>query len=173
MNAFVRMSGKRLPAAARTLLAAGAALSIAVLAQAQSIKIPDFRTERPAATTALKPGETCDNCGLIRSIREIQKQRPVAVPKGFQNDQVEGGGLGSNVIVGAVAVLPMGDGGGKSYVGGVGTPEMRSRFTETSYEITVRLDNGSYTVVQRSDGAQYRIGDRVRVQGIQLELMNP
>ena len=171
MNAILCVSGKRLPAAARSLLAAGAALSIAVLAQAQSIKIPDFSTERPATATALKPGETCENCGVIRSIREVQNQRPVPVPKGFQSDQRDGG-MGSNVIVGAVAVLPMGE-GGKSYAGGVGTPEMRSRFTETSYEITVRLDNGSYTVVQRSDGAQYRVGDRVRVQGIQLELLTP
>jgi outer membrane lipoprotein SlyB len=170
MIAIVRASGKRLFAAARYLLAAGAALSTTVLVQAQSIRIPDFSTERPAATT-LKPGETCDNCGVIRTIREIQSQRPVPVPKGFQSDQPDGG-LGSDVFVGAVAVLPMGEGSGKSYVGGVGTPEMRSRFTETSYEITVRLDNGSYTVVQRSDGAQYRVGDRVRVQGIQLELVN-
>jgi outer membrane lipoprotein SlyB len=172
MIAIVRASGRRLFSAACSLLAAGAALGIPLLAQAQTIRIPDFSTERPAATT-LKPGETCDHCGVIRSIREIQSQRPAPVPKGFQSDSTDGGMGSSNQLVGAVAVLPMGEGSGKSYVGGVGTPEMRSRFTETSYEITVRLDNGGYTVVQRNDGAQYRVGDRVRVQGIQLELVNP
>jgi outer membrane lipoprotein SlyB len=171
MIAIVRASGRRLSSAARSLLAAGAALSLAGLVQAQSIRIPDFSTERPAVTT-LRPGETCDNCGAIRSIREIRSERPIPAPKSLQSEATDGGMGSSGLLVGAVAVLPMGEGSGRSYVGGVGTPEMRSRFTETSYEITVRLDNGSFTVVQRSDGAQYRVGDRVRVQGIQLELVN-
>jgi outer membrane lipoprotein SlyB len=66
----------------------------------------------------------------------------------------------------------MGD-SGKSFVGGVGTPEMRARFSETTYEITIRLDNGGFTTVDRRDGASFRVGDRVRVEGIQLTLLAP
>jgi outer membrane lipoprotein SlyB len=139
-------------------------------AQAQPIRIPDLR-EPPRAT--VKPGEPCGRCGTIRSIREARVQRPVTVPKVFQNDPIDHG-PGSTVIVGAVVALPLGGGGTeKPFVGGVGTPEMRERFTETTYEVVVQLDDGGYTLVQRADGASFRVGDRVRVMGTQLELLAP
>jgi hypothetical protein len=83
-------------------------------------------------------------------------------------------GPDSTVRVGAVVALPLGDSSAdQSFVGGVGTPEMRSRFSESSYEITVLLDNGAYAVAQRRDGARFRVGDRVRMRGIELELLKP
>ena len=75
--------------------------------------------------------------------------------------------------VGAVISIPFGPGAGKTYVGGAGTPEMRERLSQTQYEITVQLDDGGYTMVQRPDGLTYQIGDRVRVEGTQLELLAP
>ena len=160
--------------ARRFCAVAGGALSAAVLAaalgHAQTLKIPDFRQGAPAVAPAPRAGEACDQCGVIRSIRETQATRPVNVPKAFQTEQMPQGPASPN-YVGAVIALPMGDGSGKPYVGGVGTPEMRERFTETTYEITVRLDTGAYTAVQRNDGASYRVGDRVRVQGTQLTLL--
>lgn len=142
-------------------------LAVAALVHAQSIRIPDFR-EPPRIT--LKPGEPCERCGIIRSIRESQVQRPVAVPKVFQNEPMDQG-MASPVIVGAVIALPLGEGKDKPYVGGVGTPEMRERFTETTYEVVVQLDAGGYTTVQRADGASFRVGDHVRVMGTQIELL--
>lgn len=150
-------------------LAAMMAACLAIAAHGQGIKIPDFR-EPPRAT--LKPGEACERCGTIRSIREVQLRRPVNVPKAFQNEPLDRG-PSSPVLVGAVVALPLGAGTDKPFVGGVGTPEMRQRFTETAYEILVRLDNGSDALVQRADGASYRVGDRVRVQGTQIELLAP
>ena len=58
-----------------------------------------------------------------------------------------------------------------SGTGGVGTPEMQERFAQTTYDIVVQLDNGGYTSVQRADGARYQVGDRVRLRGVQLELL--
>lgn len=157
--------------AARCLLVAGV-LWPAAPALAQSIRIPDFRQERPAPASGPRPGEACDNCGVIRSIREIHSQRPIPVPKPLQSEAIDRG-PGSSVLVGAVIALPAGEGssGSRPYVGGVGTPEMRSRFTETAYEITVRLDQGGVTTIERRDGASFRVGDRVRVHGIQVELL--
>ena len=148
---------------------AAALCCLAAVTHAQSIRIPDFR-EPPRAT--LKPGETCDGCGTIRSIQESRVQRPVPVPKVFQNEPMEQG-PGSTVLVGAVIALPLGEGKDKPFVGGVGTPEMRERFTDTTYRIVVQLDNGGDTSVQRPDGAMFRVGDRVRVHGIELELIAP
>jgi hypothetical protein len=159
---------------ARGLLVAGVLLWHAAPAFTQSIKIPDFRQDRPAAVSGPRPGESCDNCGVIRSIREIYSQRPVPVPKPLQGEALDRG-PGSNVLVGAVIALPTGDGSSSSrpYVGGVGTPEMQSRFTETTYEITVALDRGGTTLIERPDGTRFRVGDRVRVHGIQVELLAP
>jgi outer membrane lipoprotein SlyB len=152
----------------------GLLFAIAVApAGAQYIQIPDFRNAPPAPAAASRPAESCSNCGVIRSIREIQSQRSTAVPQVFQNSQMSTG-PDSTVRVGAVVALPLGDSStDQSFVGGVGTPEMRARFSDSSYEITVLLDNGAYSVVQRRDGGRYRVGDRVRMRGIELELLNP
>ena len=148
---------------------AAALLCCAAYAHGQGIKIPDFR-EPPRAT--LKPGEACERCGTIRSIREVQLRRPANIPKAFQNEPLDRG-PSSPVLVGAVVALPLGSGTDKPFVGGVGTPEMRERFTETAYEILIQLDNGGDALVQRADGASFRVGDRVRVMGTQLELLAP
>ncbi|HSF21115.1 MAG TPA: hypothetical protein VLA81_03670 [Burkholderiales bacterium] len=150
-------------------LAAVALAFLVVGAHGQSIKIPDFR-DPPRAT--LTPGEPCEACGTIRSIREVRVQRPVTVPRVFQNDPIDRG-PGSQVIVGAVVALPLGGGTEKPFVGGVGTPEMRERFSETTYDVTVQFDNGGYSIVQRADGASFSVGDRVRLRGIELELLAP
>jgi outer membrane lipoprotein SlyB len=146
------------------------------VASAQSIKVPDFRHSPPPpeVVPGPRPGEPCERCGVIRSIREVQEARPVNVPGAFQTAPLDRGGPSPN-LVGAVAVLPLGEGhvSGQPYVGGVGTPEMRERFTNTSYEITIRLDDGGYNFVTRRDGARFRIGDRVRVEGTQLTLLAP
>jgi hypothetical protein len=155
---------------ARGGLLAAVLACLAVAAHGQSIKIPDFR-EPPRAT--VKPGEPCEACGTIRSIREVRVQRPVTVPRVFQNDPIDQG-PGTQVIVGAVIVLPLGGGSAdKPFVGGVGTPEMRERFTETTYDVTIQFDNGGYSTVQRADGASFHVGDRVRLRGIELELLAP
>jgi hypothetical protein len=155
----------------RRLNAGVLAVALACFAAAvhgQAIKIPDFR-EPPHAT--LKAGEPCDGCGVIRLIRQVQVSRPVPIPRAIQNDPLDQG-PGSTVLVGAVIALPLGAGSEKPFVGGVGTPEMRERFSETTYEVVIRFDNGGYTTMQRADGASFRVGDRVRVQGMQLELLS-
>ena len=171
MSSSASASGKRARAAARCAVFA-AALASAALACAQSIKIPDFRQSPPDVVRGPGPGEPCDQCGVIRSIREVQTERPIAVPKPLQTNPMDQG-PGSNILVGAVVALPISERSDRPYVGGVGTPEMRERFTETSYEITVRLDSGGYTAVQRRDGSSFRVGDRVRVQGNQLSILSP
>jgi hypothetical protein len=160
-----------LPRAAVCGALAAAVLACATVA-AQSLKIPDFRQNPPEITPGPRPGERCDHCGVIRSIREIRSERPVPVPKPLQSNPMDQG-PGSNMLVGAVVALPLGERSDRSYVGGVGTPEMRERFTESTYEITIRLDNGGYTAVQRRDGGSFRVGDRVRVEGSQLTLLTP
>lgn len=158
--------------------AAGVAIwcSLALAAGAQTIKIPDFRQQAPPVTV-LKSGEACTDCGRILSIREVQTQRRPNVPQAFQAGGQPGPppGASQQNLVGAVIYLPLGGDATpteKPFVGGVGTPEMRERFQETTYEIAVRLDDGAVRFIQRHDGTRYRVGDRVRLPGAgQLELV--
>jgi hypothetical protein len=154
-----------------TLVALALLAGTTVLFAQTSLKMPDFRQGVPDVAQ-FRAGESCDNCGVIRSIREVQTRRPVPVPPSIQSGPSDRSSLSSPVYVGAVIALPLGEGSGRSYVGGVGTPEMQERFSESTYEIAIKLESGSETILQRRDGAAYRVGDSVRVQGGQLSLVS-
>jgi hypothetical protein len=67
-------------------------------------------------------------------------------------------------LAGAVIYLPLGgETTERPFVGGVGTPEARERFRESSYEILVRLDEDVLRTIRRPHGSRYRVGDRVRL----------
>lgn len=166
-----------LPAATGALrgalaLSACIGLATGVTAWALDLKIPDMR-ERPANVAPLpKAGEPCERCGVVTAIREVSVRRPVNIPQEFRSNPGYSG-PGGEVPVGAVIYVPFGAGTDKPYIGGVGTPEMQKRLSETQYDITVRLDDGADTVVRRSDGLGFRVGDRVRVTGLELQLLVP
>lgn len=148
-------------------MAAATGICAATAASPQTLRIPDFR--QASAVSTLGPGEPCRECGRILSIRETRIDRkavPVSVPGGTR-------GPVEHNFVGAVVYLPLGGGSAdRPYVGGAGTPEMKERFGQTTYEITLRMDDGALRSVHRSDGSQFRVGDRVRaVEGGELQLV--
>jgi outer membrane lipoprotein SlyB len=126
---------------------------------AQTLLIPDFR--QSANVRTLNPGETCNECGRVISVREIQIDRRSALPASFQGSAR---GPVEHNLVGAVVYLPL-DGGSndRPFVGGVGTPEMKERFAQSTYEVTIRMQDGSMRSLQRPDGSRYHVGDRVRL----------
>ena len=145
-------------------------LALGTAAWAQNIRIPDLGEPPPPVVSEPKPGEPCGRCGVIRSIKEVNLAGAYNASQSYGGGGVDSG-PGSSQPVGAVISIPFGRGADKPYVGGVGTPEMRERLSQTQYEITVQLDDGGYTMVQRPDGLAFHIGDRVRVEGTQLELL--
>jgi hypothetical protein len=152
--------------------AASSGAWLALSGHAQTIRIPDFRQE--AAVVTVRPGEACSNCGRIVSLQETQVESRPNVPSAYRGP-VPGSapGTGDTHLVGAVIFMPLGqEGTDKPFVGGVGTPEMRERFRETTYRMTVRLDDGTLRFLQRYDGYRFRVGDRVRLSGVdQVELI--
>ena len=135
---------------------------------AQTLRLPDFRLAPPSIATT--PAGPCDECGVVRSIREINRRRDAPV------HQTSVSAI-DNRVVGPLVSLPFGATSSErssSYVvGGAGTPEMNDRFGERSYELTLKMDSGSYRTVERRDGGQYTIGDRVRLTEGRLDILAP
>ena len=116
----------------------------------------DARTARAQAQAKAH----CAECGVIESVREI-------TTKG------EGSGVGAvgGAVVGGVLGHQVGDGSGQkiaTVVGAVGGAvagnEIEKRVKSTkSYEITVRLEDGSSRVIHEANAPTWRAGDRVKV----------
>lgn len=114
----------------------------------------------PAQVASNAPVAKCGNCGVIESVREI-------AAKG------EGSGLGAagGAVVGGVLGHQVGGGTGQqiaTVVGAVGGAvagnEVEKRVKATkSYDISVRLDDGSTRVINETNPPSWRAGDRVRV----------
>jgi hypothetical protein len=155
------------------------ALALAVggiaLAASAQYRIPDLKPPPPRIAPAPPPGEKCESCGRIAAIREVTTTGSVPaanvapVPGG---SRVPSDPTQQNLI-GAVIYLPLGgERTDKPYIGGVGTPEMYARLRETTYQITLRMDDGTFRFVRRPDGAAFGVGDRVRWLGAdELELL--
>jgi hypothetical protein len=136
----------------------------------QSILIPDFR-EGPTVAASMPDGP-CDDCAVVRSIREVHKRRDSPVSR----TSTAGSTMGNERVIGAVIVMmPFGPGSSDatSFVGGVGTPEAQERLGELSYEVTLRMADGTLRTVERREGRQYQVGDRVRVTEGRWELLPP
>jgi hypothetical protein len=135
-----------------------AVASAAGPASPQTLTIPDFR--KPLSVATVRAGEQCNDCGRIVSIREVRLDRGEVLPASLQGSSR---GIAETNLVGAVIYLPLyGASSDKPFVGGVGTPEMKERFNQSTYEITVRMEGGGARIFQRGDGAAYQVGDRVR-----------
>lgn len=129
-------------------------------AWSQTIRIPDLRQRAPVAT--VKAGDACHACGRVVSIREISIDGRRVVPATYQG--APRGPADQSHTVGAVVYLPLGGAStDRPYIGGVGTPEMKEQFGQTTYEITVRMDDGVMRVSQRREASQFVVGDRVRI----------
>lgn len=102
----------------------------------------------------------CTDCGVIESTREVQSQG-------------EGSGLGAagGAIVGGLLGHQVGGGRGQQIAtvagavgGAIGGNQIEKSMKSTkSYEIVVRLDDGSSRVVQQATAPAWRSGDRVRL----------
>jgi outer membrane lipoprotein SlyB len=116
------------------------------------------------------PDGRCNECGVVRSIREIRKRRDAPLYALANPGSVAGF---DSRAVGALVVLPFAKraSDNDASAGASGTPEMNSRFAEVSYDITLRMDDGSYRTLERRDGGLFSTGDRVRVSEGRLEML--
>ncbi|OON63630.1 hypothetical protein B0920_09815 [Massilia sp. KIM] len=102
----------------------------------------------------------CSNCGNVESVRTI-KQRAEGSGLGAAGGAVLGGLLGNQVGGGSGRTIATVAGA----VGGavVGNQVEGNIKATTSYEIRVRLDDGTLRTFRQSSPPQWRSGDRVRI----------
>lgn len=123
----------------------------------------------PAGVGAQPTTGGCPDCGTVRSVREVDRERrpppATGAPANYAGPGDFPGGLGDGQPIGWVATARYSGEAGlsKGYVGAVGSPEMRERLTEKSYEIVVKLDNGRYRLVQEDQPPPWQPGDRVKI----------
>jgi outer membrane lipoprotein SlyB len=114
----------------------------------------------PAQVASSAPVAKCTSCGVIESVREV-------------SEKGEGSGLGAagGAVAGGLLGHQVGGGSGKqiaTVVGAVGGAvagnEVEKRMKATkSYDVTVRLDDGSSRVINENNPPSWRSGDRVRI----------
>ncbi|THC39919.1 hypothetical protein C2862_22880 [Massilia sp. Mn16-1_5] len=114
---------------------------------------------KPVQVAAAEP-KWCGNCGNVESVRAI-KQRAQGSGLGAAGGAVLGGLLGNQIGGGHGRQLATVAGA----VGGavVGNQVEGNMKATTSYEIRVRLDDGTLRTFHQSSEPQWRSGDRVRI----------
>jgi outer membrane lipoprotein SlyB len=129
-------------------------------APVQQIAAPVTQIKENKPTQVAAKSNWCENCGNVESVRTI-KQR------------AEGSGLGAagGAVLGGLLGNQIGGGNGKTLataagaIGGavVGNQVEGNVKATTSYEIRVRLDDGTLRTFRQTSQPQWSSGDRVRI----------
>ncbi len=154
---------------ARAAFAASVSLAAALAdAQIAPPPIPPPSNDKPAAAAA-PPADECGQCGKVLSIKRTavkEQWTPLGSDTGFQQDARAatqfkiGPGLSNQglVIVGAA--------------GGAGYQKSPNSYEKPRWDVTVKLDTGQTRVLQLNYEPYVQEGDRVRISGRNVELVN-
>jgi hypothetical protein len=160
--------------AARTISGAmlawqGLLLAAAYAADDTALPPPPITDSAPAASPAppqRKPlTGKCENCAVIRSIREVERTRPAPTLPGYiASPQYLDTRAYSEPMVGPLLGYSFGPGGGgRGYVGAAGSPQAQERLKQITYEVVLRFDDGRYGLYEQDDVSDLRVGEKVRV----------
>ena len=131
-----------------------------------------------APSALAQPAERCDNCGTIVDIRQSTTRgswTPLGsvVPGTMPGDSAQQPGR----VTAAYQIGPQMKNQGMVLLGsagGGGYAKRQDDFQQPRWELTVKMDgSGGMRPVSLAYEPPFRVGDRVRVFGTQLELVNP
>jgi outer membrane lipoprotein SlyB len=113
-----------------------------------------------APLTVAKAQQICESCGTVESVRALQQ---AAKPSGL--------GVVAGAVLGGVLGNQVGNGSGRTLAtvagavgGGYAGNEVEKRtHTSTSYEVRVRMEDGTIRTFTPAGQPDWRAGDRVRV----------
>lgn len=150
------------PAPAPDYVPAPAAAAAAAAAPATVVeRVVEEPVRKPAQVAAADNGRNwCSNCGNVESVRTI-KQRAEGSGLGAAGGAIVGGLLGNQIGGGTGRTIATAAGAiGGAVVGNQVEGNMKA---STSYEIRVRLDDGTLRTFRQNNPPAWRSGDRVRI----------
>lgn len=123
------------------------------------------RTSYAESTTVAQAPEICSSCGRIESVQAVQQ---AAKPSGL--------GVAAGAVLGGILGNQVGNGNGRTLAtiagavgGGYAGNEVEKRtHSTTTYQVRVRMDDGSIRTFPYSQQPAWSAGDRVRVVDGQL-----
>lgn len=126
--------------------------------EAVNAPAPESTSTRPRA--AARGGASCSDCGVVESIRAVENK-----------GQGSGVGAVAGGVVGGVLGNQFGHGGGRTAMTVVGAGagafagnEVEKNMNRTvSYQVRVRMNDGTYRTVQERSRPPFNIGQKVRV----------
>jgi hypothetical protein len=99
--------------------------------------------------------KSCEDCGVVRSIRKVESKQPL--------DSVDRGST-----AGLVATIPLH--GGKPLLGSSTEVRKELKPASVTWEVVVRLDNGSFRIVLQDDPGPLREEDKVKIVDGKVQL---
>jgi len=127
-----------------------------------------------ALAHAQPPADGCDACGIVMSI-QMTSERTQWTPLGSATPStVTATGAPTGAIT-QLAIGPKMQNQGLVIVGAAGGATYAQRpnvYEKPRWDVTVKMDRGGTRVVSQSYEPLLREGDRVRIIGTQLELVN-
>ena len=120
----------------------------------------DDKSKPPSEST-----RACHDCGVVRSIREVRTERTLSRPDIYTTSpQYLDTRPYEPPRIGPVFSLSWGAGKEtQAHVGAVGSPQMQQHYTDISYDIIVRFDDGRFGLIEQQDTDDIRVGDRIQV----------
>jgi len=128
-----------------------------------------------ATAIAQPPSDACDACGIVQSIQmtsERQQWTPLGAvtPSTVTASGASTGGV-TQFSIGPQfknqGIVVLGAAGGAAYA------KRPNAYEKPRWDVAVKMDRGGTRIVSQSYEPLLREGDRVRVLGSQLELVNP
>ncbi len=113
--------------------------------------MPTVSAQAPAGSVFQ---ESCPACGVVYSVKRVEKQTPA------RTEQESPAGI--------VASVPLG--GGPVTAGSATDVRRELQPPAASYEIVVRLDDGRFQLVRQDDSHGLREGDKVRIDAGKVTL---
>ena len=123
--------------------------------------LPAPRADAAPRRVVDAPPAVCRECGVVESIEAVQ-----------QKGEASGLGAVGGALLGGVLGHQVGEGSGKqiariggAVLGGLAGNEVEKRYRAIShYRIGVRMEDGSYRIVEQQNAPAWRRGDAVRVE---------
>jgi hypothetical protein len=122
-----------------------------------------------------QPRDACDACGIVQSI-QMTSERAQWTPLGSATPSTVTATGASTGSVTQFSIGPQFKNQGLVMLGAAGGANYAKRpnaYEKPRWDVAVKMDRGGTRTVSQSYEPLLREGDRVRVLGTQLELVNP